>query len=364
MIVRHLFISPGHNYRGHHGGEAGHHPIVEVPRIECVAGSGIVGDRYFNHQPDFKGQITFFAWENLVRMWDELGIPDARRAPSATRRNVITEGLDLNALIGREFELQGVRFLGIEECRPCYWMNGAIHPEAEAWMKGRGGLRAKILVSGTLQAASPGFLGEEKCGPASASSLFSVLLTGGQSSRMGQDKALLTIHGVPLWSRQVEVLRAVNAGAVAAIAVAAGQRPDWLPEDIVWIPDTVGAQGPLAGLIASLEWVGHRSGTHLLALAVDLPNIDAPTLRNLWQGCAPGRGAVPTMGEHYEPLAAIYPVEALDTLRAAAAASRWKLQGILAELVASTLLQPIRADHPEPFHNLNTPEDLAVFGNS
>ncbi len=151
MMIRSLWISPEHSYYGRHGKGAVNAPIVGVGKIECVAGRGVVGDRFFDYKPDYKGQITFFAWENLVRMWDELGIAEGARDPSATRRNVIVEGADLNELIEREFEIQGVRFLGTEECRPCYWMNGAIHEAAEAWMQGRGGLRAKILESGFLK---------------------------------------------------------------------------------------------------------------------------------------------------------------------------------------------------------------------
>ena len=150
MKIRHLFISPGHNFFGHHGQPPGTHSVREVEEIECVAGSGIRDDRFFDFKPEYKGQITFFAWEDLVRMWDEIGVPDNQRDPSATRRNVITEDVDLQALIGKEFSVQGVRFLGVEECRPCYWMDGAIRPGAEDWMKGRGGLRAKILTSGRL----------------------------------------------------------------------------------------------------------------------------------------------------------------------------------------------------------------------
>jgi len=150
-MIRHLFISPGHNYFGHHGRPPGGFPIIEVPEIECLAGRGIRGDRFFDYKPDYKGQITFYAWENLIRIWEVLGVPEDRRDISATRRNVISEGLDLNGLIGVEFQIQGIRFFGTEECRPCYWMNGAIHPEAEAWMNGRGGLRARILSGGTLR---------------------------------------------------------------------------------------------------------------------------------------------------------------------------------------------------------------------
>lgn len=53
------------------------------------------------------------------------------------------------AEIDREFAIQGVRFLSVEECRLCYWMNSVIHFDAET-MKGRGGLRAKIITDGAL----------------------------------------------------------------------------------------------------------------------------------------------------------------------------------------------------------------------
>lgn len=149
--IRHLTISPGHNYFGHHGGPAGEHPAVEVSEIECLAGRGIRGDRFLDYRPDYKGQISFFPWEDLVRMWEELGLPEGSRKPTACRRNVITQGWDLSALIGKEFQIQGVRFFGVEECRPCYWMNSAIHEDAESWMRGRGGLRARILSDGTLR---------------------------------------------------------------------------------------------------------------------------------------------------------------------------------------------------------------------
>ncbi|MEX1119556.1 MAG: hypothetical protein WEB60_12265 [Terrimicrobiaceae bacterium] len=150
-MIRHLFISPDHNFFGHHGEPAGETPMLEVPGMDCVAGRGIRGDRFFDHKPDYKGQITFFAWENLLKMWEELQVSTAQRVASATRRNVITVGRDLNALIGETFVIQGVEFFGTEECRPCDWMNEVIHPLAKSWMKGRGGLRARILSDGILR---------------------------------------------------------------------------------------------------------------------------------------------------------------------------------------------------------------------
>jgi MOSC domain-containing protein YiiM len=147
--VEHLFISPGHNFYGHHGQPAGGHPILAVEQVECVAGRGLRGDRFFDYKEDYKGQITFFAMEVFDALRLALNLPEAR--PQATRRNAFTRGADLNALIGKEFEIQGVRFAGVCECSPCSWMNGALGSGAEDWLKGRGGLRARILTDGILR---------------------------------------------------------------------------------------------------------------------------------------------------------------------------------------------------------------------
>lgn len=147
--IAHLFISPGHNFFGHHGQPAGTHPIVPVDQIECVSAQGIQGDRFFGFKHNYKGQITFFDMTVFEALQRELSLPNAH--PAQTRRNVFTRNLKLDSLVGVEFEIQGVHFLGTEECRPCYWMNSALGPGAEEWLKGRGGLRAAILSSGTLR---------------------------------------------------------------------------------------------------------------------------------------------------------------------------------------------------------------------
>ena len=150
IVVHHLFVSPGHNYFGHHGGPPGKHPANRMDQVECVAGRGIRGDRFFACQPDHKGQITFFSEEVFEAMRVELNLPQAE--PSALRRNVIISGAELASLIGKEFEIQGLRFVGTEECRPCYWMNQALGDErAENWLQGRGGLRARVLTDGILR---------------------------------------------------------------------------------------------------------------------------------------------------------------------------------------------------------------------
>ncbi len=149
MKIEHIYISPDHNYVGHFGKPAGENPILEVDEIECVAGSGIRGDRYYDHKPDFKGQITFFEAETHERMCKDFGIEG--KGPDTYRRNVIVRGQDLNGWIGKEFEIQGIRFLGSEEAKPCFWMNEAFCEGAEEALKGSGGLRARILTDGILK---------------------------------------------------------------------------------------------------------------------------------------------------------------------------------------------------------------------
>ena len=150
--VCHLFISPGHNFYGRHGQPAGEHPILPVAQIECVAGRGIRGDRFFDYKENYKGQITFFAMEVFEALCRDLSLPHA--LPQATRRNAFVRGADLNSLIGKEFEIQGVRFEGAEESKPCQWMNLALGPGAEEWLRGRGGLRCRIISDGVLRSES------------------------------------------------------------------------------------------------------------------------------------------------------------------------------------------------------------------
>jgi MOSC domain-containing protein YiiM len=119
-----------------------------MEQVQCVAGKGIEGDRFFAYKEDYKGQITFFAQEVHEEMMLRFGRPDL--AASVYRRNVITRGLDLGSLIGRRFSIGDLEFEGTQECAPCYWMDHAVGPGAEEALKGRGGLRARILRGGLL----------------------------------------------------------------------------------------------------------------------------------------------------------------------------------------------------------------------
>ena len=152
VAIRHIFISPGHNFFGRFGVPPGEHAANDVPAVKCRAGYGLEGDRFYGYRPDYKGQVTFFSWEVYAAAKRDFKVPALR--PDAFRRNVVVEGLDLNALIGRRFTLGGVEFEGTAEARPCHWMNSVVAPGAEDWLMGRGGLRTKVLSDGVLHVGS------------------------------------------------------------------------------------------------------------------------------------------------------------------------------------------------------------------
>jgi hypothetical protein len=136
LSIARIYVSPGHNFFGRHGEPPGEHPTLSVPEVECFAGRGLTGDR-------------FFAWETYEDLCRQFAVTD--KDPGVFRRNVITLGADLNALIGKEFEVQGITFFGTQESAPCEWMDTAFAPGAKNAMKGRGGLRARILTDGILR---------------------------------------------------------------------------------------------------------------------------------------------------------------------------------------------------------------------
>jgi MOSC domain-containing protein YiiM len=154
MTVAKLYLCPEHVYVGHFGQPPGRTPMTEVGRAQVVAGRGLRGDRYFARPEGHKGQVTFFAEEAWTRLCAEFGRSDL--GPGVFRRNVVVRGADLLALVGAEFELQGVRFCGLEHCRPCRWMDTAFEPGTLArlarWQAG--GLRAAALTDGWLEAVA------------------------------------------------------------------------------------------------------------------------------------------------------------------------------------------------------------------
>lgn len=147
--IHHIFVAPQHGFIGQQADAARTHQMQELEEVECVAGSGLRGDRFFDYKEDYKGQATFFSADVFAQACLHVNAP---KAPAwAMRRNIMVSGLDLNELVGREFEIAGVRFLGTEECAPCRWMDRAIGPGARAFLAGNGGLRTRILHGGILR---------------------------------------------------------------------------------------------------------------------------------------------------------------------------------------------------------------------
>jgi len=148
VTIERFFISSGHNFFGRRSLPAGTHLTEEPTTIRCRAGWGIEGDRFYGYRPDYNGQITFFSDETLSALRAHFALP--RISAGVLRRNVLLGGIDLVTLIGCTFTIGGVSFVGTGEARPCHWMNHAVAPGAEEWLKGRGGLRARILTDGEL----------------------------------------------------------------------------------------------------------------------------------------------------------------------------------------------------------------------
>jgi len=148
MLIRQIFISPGHNFVGHYGQPPGTSPLVEVQEVECVAGRGLRGDRYLDFRENYKGQITFFSAEVFEKLCAHFATND--KSAGVLRRNLIVSGVDLLSLIGREFELQGVKFRGTQHCAPCEWMDVAFASGAEQFLRDNAGLRAQILSDGMI----------------------------------------------------------------------------------------------------------------------------------------------------------------------------------------------------------------------
>jgi MOSC domain-containing protein YiiM len=122
-------------------------PMIPIPEARLEAGVGIAGDRYAGLGIT-GSEITFIGAEGIETMVAETGIPlDARE----TRRNVMTRGVDLNALVDRRFRVGEAVCRGIKPCTPCDHLESLTRPGVRSGLSSRGGLRADILVGGTIR---------------------------------------------------------------------------------------------------------------------------------------------------------------------------------------------------------------------
>ena len=190
--------------------------------------------------------------------------------------------------------------------------------------------------------------------------LSAVLLAGGESHRMGRDKATALFRGRPLWNHQLELLRAIEP---LEIFISARTDPPWRPPTTIFVRDLLPRRGPLGGLAAALT---QTKGTHLLALAVDMPLMTASFLKSISDMAEIGQGILPTITTRAEALAAIYPADCANTVSAAVHGEDFSLQQLTKNLLKDGYLRVVEV-HPayEPlFRSLNTPEDLRMAEDS
>ncbi|MCA1674913.1 MAG: MOSC domain-containing protein [Actinobacteria bacterium] len=136
--------------------EAAGQPMRAREQVRAVPGRGVEGDRYFNASGVFSSEtapgremteLTLIEIEVI----EDLNLHGVALRPSETRRNMVTEGVPLNELVGRTFRTGDVSLLGVSLCEPCAYLvksrsdrgvlRGLVH---------KGGLRAKILSEGTI----------------------------------------------------------------------------------------------------------------------------------------------------------------------------------------------------------------------
>lgn len=128
-------------------------PVESRQGIEAVAGRGLEGDRYFNRAGHWSGnsgvsrEITLVEIEAIEAIAREKNI---EIAPGAARRNLVTRGVPLNHLVGREFQVGNVQLRGTKLCEPCQYLETLTTKGVLTGLLHRGGLRADILIGGTI----------------------------------------------------------------------------------------------------------------------------------------------------------------------------------------------------------------------
>lgn len=127
------------------------------PRAEvrAISGKGLEGDRYAIEAGTYSGTrvedamraVTLIEREAIAGAVSEYGI---ELSEQETRRNIVTEGVPLNHLVGREFTVGDVRLRGYDLSEPCAYLEGMTRPGVRKALVHRGGIRAEILNDGPI----------------------------------------------------------------------------------------------------------------------------------------------------------------------------------------------------------------------
>tara|TARA_Y100001970_G_C13679648_1_gene577058 strand:- start:101 stop:541 length:441 start_codon:yes stop_codon:yes gene_type:complete len=122
--------------------------MKSVNSAESVAGKGIINDRHFKENNEKKSQITLIEIESINHYNKIAG---TSISPINFRRNIITEGVKLNALLGTTFLIGKIKVKAHDLCRPCKYLQETLDQKKlvkELW--NMGGLRCEIINSGTI----------------------------------------------------------------------------------------------------------------------------------------------------------------------------------------------------------------------
>jgi MOSC domain-containing protein YiiM len=128
-------------------------PMSGLPQVRAVAGKGLEGDRYFAGtgtfwKPKPDREVTLIESEAVEALERDYGLA---LAPGESRRNIVTRGVALNHLVGRDFRIGEVTLRGIRLCEPCAHLQGLTRAGVIEGLAHRGGLRAQILTGGTIK---------------------------------------------------------------------------------------------------------------------------------------------------------------------------------------------------------------------
>ena len=123
--------------------------INEISEIEVLSGKGILGDRHFRDYNGHKGHITLIEKENI----DYYNNKYKTKIPYIDfRRNIVTEGIELNSLIEKKIEIGTIKILPYQLCKPCLHLEQMLNSKdiIKEFLR-KGGLRCEVLVSGKVK---------------------------------------------------------------------------------------------------------------------------------------------------------------------------------------------------------------------
>jgi MOSC domain-containing protein YiiM len=139
-------------------------PMEARDAAHAIAGKGLDGDRYAIEAGKYSGTKVGKRAVTLIEREAVDGVRaeyDLELAEQETRRNLVTEGVPVNHLVGKEFTVGGVRMRGYDLAEPCAYLEGLTRPGVRAALIHRGGLRAEILDDGPIRVGDAVRLSED-----------------------------------------------------------------------------------------------------------------------------------------------------------------------------------------------------------